>query len=267
MVYPCVYKPAVKDVGQTFYRVHNMMKAIECEDPQSLEEALHREVDAGFELVVQEKILFDSALEEIPFYVYADEHHEIRLATSAIKEEIRPFPFGTATVLRLDWNPELLFHAKAIVRALKWRGLLMIEFIKDRKDGQWKVVEVNVRPWLFNDFFRQSGFDYLGYLVDDLRGELHRRPKLHRPQSTGWAREHAHTDLLQELHGLREENGELSGEHLIASRLAKVAGRLTFAFDDPSDPKPGDVRARQIQEEAGASRPFWRLGEGHLRSG
>ena len=249
MLYPCVYKPAVKDYGQTFYRTHNMLKAIECADAQSLEAALYEEVDAGFELVVQEKILFDSAYEEIPFYLYADENHEIRLASTAIKDSIRPFPFGTATVLRLDWEAELLPHAQRVVKALKWRGLLMIEFIRDKKDGQWKVVEINVRPWLFNDFFRQSGFDYLGYLVDDLRGTLGRRPPLVCPESTEWAREHVHVDLLAELAGLREEQGHLPlDEDLLRHCLASVGGKVSFAYDDPKDRGPGHKRMQQIRE-------------------
>ena len=247
MVFPCVYKPAVKDYGQTFYRTHSMSKAIECADPKELEQALYREVDAGFELVVQEKILFDSPYEEIPFYLYADEHHEIRLASTAIKDSIRPFPFGTATVLRLDWEAELLPHAQRVVKALKWRGLLMIEFIRDRKDGQWKVVEINVRPWLFNDFFRQSGFDYLGYLVEDLRGELSRKPQLVAPLSTAWARQHVHIDLLAELEAAcTESNGWAGDIPTLEARLGSVGSRVSFTHDDPRDPEPGLQRNRQI---------------------
>jgi predicted ATP-grasp superfamily ATP-dependent carboligase len=249
MVYPCVYKPAVKDYGQTFYRTHNMLKAIECPDAETLEAALYKEVDAGFELVVQEKILFDSAYDEIPFYLYADEHHQIRLATTAIKDSIRPFPFGTATVLRLDWEAELLPHAQKVVKALKWRGLLMIEFIRDKKDRRWKVVEINVRPWLFNDFFRQSGFDYLGYLVDDIRGELDKRPTFVCPESTEWARQHVHIDLLAELAGLREELGSAPADDELLSRcLAAVEGRVSFAYNDPRDRGPGRKRLKQVKE-------------------
>ena len=249
MVYPCVYKPAVKDYGQTFYRTHNMLKAIECSDAETLEAALYQEVDAGFELVVQEKILFDSAYDEIPFYLYADEDHQIRLATTAIKDSIRPFPFGTATVLRLDWEAELLPHAQKVVEALKWRGLLMIEFIRDKKDRRWKVVEINVRPWLFNDFFRQSGFDYLGYLVDDMRGELGSRPPFVCPESTEWARQHVHIDLLAELAGLREELGSIPADDELLSRcLASVKGCVSFAYNDPRDRGPGRRRLEQVKE-------------------
>jgi hypothetical protein len=49
-----------------------------------------------------------------------------------------------------------------------------------------------------NDFFRQSGFDYVGYLVDDLGANLHRRPQFLCPESTTWARKHVHIDLLAE---------------------------------------------------------------------
>ena len=40
MVYPAIYKPAVKDYGQTFYRTHHGNKAIQCDSAQERKERL-----------------------------------------------------------------------------------------------------------------------------------------------------------------------------------------------------------------------------------
>jgi hypothetical protein len=67
--------------------------------------ALKRELNDGFDIIVQEKVVFDTVYDEIPFYLYADANGKIRMAANGIKELIDPFPFGTAIVLRFAWLP------------------------------------------------------------------------------------------------------------------------------------------------------------------
>ena len=110
--------------------------------------------------------------DEVPFYLYADARGEILMASNGIKEVIEPFPFGTAILLRLAWYPELLEAAKTVVNALSYRGILMIEFVRDQRDGNWKVIEVNPRHWLFNGFYAQQGLSYTATLAKDIRGEV-----------------------------------------------------------------------------------------------
>jgi predicted ATP-grasp superfamily ATP-dependent carboligase len=75
MVFPCVYKPLKKDYGQSFYRAHGGSKAVTCESPEALRAGLRVEMERGFELVVQERVFFDSVYDEIPCYVYVDAEH------------------------------------------------------------------------------------------------------------------------------------------------------------------------------------------------
>ena len=193
--FPCVYKPVEKDYGQSFYAAHQGIKAIECQDADELRERLEQEIERGFELVVQEKVSFDSVEEEIPFYLYADADHQIRMAATGIKEKIQPFPYGTATVLRLSWHEELLPLAREIVQALRWRGILMIEFIRDRNDDVWKVIEVNARPWLCIDFYRRSGLNFVEYLYDDWQGRSGDWPELVIPTARTLERSPVHLNL------------------------------------------------------------------------
>lgn len=172
MEFPVIIKPAVKDYGQTFYQQRNGSKAVVANSAEQLRQLLEEMLDQGHHLVVQEKIEFGGPQDEIPFYAYFDQAQRLRIGATGSKDVINPAPFGTANVLQLTWRPELLELAKRVGQAIQWRGTLMIEFIRDQKDGRWKVIEVNVRPWLFNDFYRLYGLPFVPYAVLDYAGLL-----------------------------------------------------------------------------------------------
>lgn len=249
--FPCVYKPVEKDYGQSFYAAHGGSKAIECNDPGELRERLEQEIENGFELVVQEKIKFGSVEEEIPFYLYADENHEIRMAATGVKEMIQPFPFGTATVLRLSWHDELLELAQKVVRALSWRGILMIEFIRDWNDGQWKVIEVNARPWLCIDFYRRVGLNFVERLYQDWRGETQDWPKLQTPSPELLRESPVHVSLPRAISPHLDGLGRPARIEDVSSWLAAVRGIRSLTFLDPADQEPGLEELKLLARQYG----------------
>lgn len=244
MRFPCIYKPTTKDYGQSFYRAHQGKKAVQCDNASALREALRSELAQSFELVVQEHIPFEDAMDEIPFYLYADESFQIRMASIAIKEHIDPPRYGTATVLRLGWMPELLEYAQAVVTALRWRGILMIEFIRDQRDGKWKVIEVNGRPWLFVDFFRRAGLPYLQLLMEDLRGQSSSWSALRVPPPDSFTKAPVHVDLpyacRMAFGGAPPSPGDLG------QWLANIPGRLSSPYLAPDDEGPGRAQIKDL---------------------
>jgi predicted ATP-grasp superfamily ATP-dependent carboligase len=209
VTYPAIYKPSTKDYGQSFYRSHNGSKAVECATPQKLLEALDNELKANFELVVQEKILFDNLEDEVPFYLYADKNHKIRMAATGKKNYVYPHPFGTALSLQLSWEPDLLDLANKVVKKINWTGILMIEFIRDKKDGRFKVVELNTRPWLFNGFYQLLGFNFVNLLMQDFNDQLkYPSDQLVFPDDRLLCRNPVHIDLIGILRALNIENIE-----------------------------------------------------------
>ncbi len=247
MVYPAIYKPTVKDYGQTFYRAHNGNKAIECKDQNQLRSCLKAELDNGFDLVVQEKLIFDSVYDEIPFYLYADRNHNITMAGNGIKEVIEPFPFGTAIVLRFAWLQELLELAQSVVSALGYRGILMIEFVKDKKGGGWKVVEINPRHWLFNGFYQRLGLNYTEQLIQDDLGKDSAGKMVVASEETIKA-DYAHVDLMALAEVWKRDEPDLSMEQYL-SRLDAIDGSLSSAFIDLDDPEPGIQRTTKMLEQ------------------
>ncbi len=232
--YPCVFKPAQKDFSQSFYSKHKGLKAVEADNSLNLATALESEMLDGTEVIVQEKILFNGPEDEIPFYIYADKNHNIQMAVSAVKERIDPYPFGTATVLRLNYIEELLKPAQQIVKTMKWRGLLMIEFIKDQKDNQWKVIELNGRPWLLIDFFRRSGFPFLKMLYQDYYYGLNESDQLLHPRwETNDSPVHFELSSLNSVFNFRNIDD-------IKKLIDQYPGRKSFYYLDPNDLEPAE---------------------------
>ena len=74
--------------------------------------------------------------------------------------KLRQFPagFGTAAALLLEEAPEELWdYTRSLLKALKLDGIFEIEFKLDRKDGVWKVFEINPRTALWFGAARTAG--------------------------------------------------------------------------------------------------------------
>lgn len=59
-----------------------------------------------------------------------------------------PYPFGGNTVKGVtEREPELLCDVFKVFAALEYSGIGHIEFIRDSRDGRFKFLEINPRPW------------------------------------------------------------------------------------------------------------------------
>ncbi|QQR88955.1 MAG: hypothetical protein IPJ88_12085 [Myxococcales bacterium] len=198
---------------------------------------------------MQEAVVFESAAEEIPMYVYADENAKLRMAAAAIKEEIDPPPFGTATVLRLHSPRILIQQAQAVASALNWHGILMIEFIRDQKDGQWKVIEINGRPWLFFDFFRRAGLDFAHLLVKDLNGGLPEPDAIQTPRSFSLEPGYVHVDLGYAMK--RAFDGNPADIETLRTWLQTITGSLSKNFYEGQDEGPAQLEWEELGKRWG----------------
>lgn len=77
-------------------------------------------------------------------------------------------------------NPQLHYAAQQILSALNFRGALEIPFLMDEK-GNWKLLEMNPRPWLQVGLAEKAGYPvtlatYLDMLNETLKVEPHPTP-------------------------------------------------------------------------------------------
>lgn len=164
-----IIKPNVKDYSQTFYS-NNKSKALLIKNFENYKEIINKNKKILKDLIIQEYYVVKNLKYEIPIYIYADKNHNVVFSVCGLKHLIHPNKYGSAAILGVCENKKLENLSRKIVKNLKWRGPLMIEFIYNRKKKQWGVIEINGRPWLMIDFFRRLGFSFIKILINDILG-------------------------------------------------------------------------------------------------
>lgn len=252
---PVIIKPIRKDYSQSFYQKHGGLKALRVDTREEIARVFAAcEKDAS--LLIQEYIPFEGKYAEIPFYLYADSESNVRVAATGIKEHLQPAPFGTATVLRLSYHPQLLSLAQDVAKCLQWRGPLMIEFIQDRRNGNWKVIEINTRPWLFHRFYSRHGLDFVGTFLRDVSGKLSPGSGLTTPPpelvgETGIDGPiHVDTQRVLQDDFLQPHEG-LNRIHALKDWLRQFSDDFTDPFFEPDDPAPAISRSDEIAASLG----------------
>ena len=96
-----------------------------------------------------------------------------------------PRDFGTGSAAVACQDPELERLGTALLQACGYEGLAYVEFKKDRRDGRYKLMEINARVWNFVDLAMHGGADlpYVLYLFA-LQRPL---PECRAEGSTFWA--------------------------------------------------------------------------------
>lgn len=75
-----------------------------------------------------------------------------------------PSTGGVSCVVEADeLDGELLERTAALLTALRWSGVAMVEYIRDRATGRCRLLEVNGRYWGCLALAIQSGHDYPAY--------------------------------------------------------------------------------------------------------
>lgn len=165
-----VIKPNQKDYSQSFYKKNKRFKAVLIKNENDYQNFNKIKFDTK-NLIIQKYIQIKKKEDELPVYVYVSKKGEIISSIGAVKEVVEPKNFGTAIALSLRDDSILKKKVKKIVKKLNWRGPIMMEFIYDKEDNEWKIVEFNGRPWLMIDFFRKVNFNFLNLLEKDLNNQ------------------------------------------------------------------------------------------------
>jgi predicted ATP-grasp superfamily ATP-dependent carboligase len=92
------------------------------------------------------------------------------------RRRLRMFPpdFGNSTLMRsvpvaeVGDTPATL---RALFAAIGYRGIFSAEFKRDARDGRFKVLEINARPWWYVGFAASCGVDVCAMAVLDALGQ------------------------------------------------------------------------------------------------
>ncbi len=137
--YPCLVKPRESHL----YAPRFGEKVTVVRSPAELRAACAAAADAGLEVVLQELIEGPDHI-SVNYNAYRGDG-ELLAECTARKVRLSPPRFGTPRVVRSEHVPEVVAPGRAILEGLGLDGPSCTEFKLDRRDGTYKLLEVNGR--------------------------------------------------------------------------------------------------------------------------
>lgn len=146
--FPLLIKPSVN----ISFTKHFGEKALAFESVFDLEkiDAKLRTFDYSSEPIIIQDFISGNAETLYTITSYANKQNIIK--GYSIGHKIRQFPPETGTIIsgKVTHVPEILTHAQKFISATKFHGISNIEFKKDARDGEYKLMEINPRTGVWN---------------------------------------------------------------------------------------------------------------------
>ncbi len=223
--FPAIIKPSVKE---PFYSL-TKKKAVRINNRREMVQEFNiaKAICPQVELMIQELIPgAPNNLFSIGSFFRGGE-----MAGKVVAQRLRqhPMDFGHATTYAVTVDiPELEAIARKFLRAMGYYGLSEIEFMRDERDGKFKLIEMNARPWGWHTLAINAGVDlpYLLYL--DATG--------HQVRANGFARGVKWCHLVTDIPTVISEIGK--GRLKIGDYLRSIKGIKQDAVFSASDPWP-----------------------------
>ncbi|KAB2460519.1 carbamoyl-phosphate synthase [Bacillus sp. CH126_4D] len=221
LTFPCILKPVM---GHEFRKKVNQ-KAILVQDADQLRSQYQLFQQHG-KLLIQEIIPGDNQC----FYKVAtfyDDNMELLALFSLQKNHQFPAEFGTGAHIVSKQVPELVEMCLPFFQELKLKGIGMIEFKKDPRDGVYKFIEINPRFWLTHSLTRRAGIDfvYMYYLYVTNQEVI---PQLQQNDGVKWI--YLVRYYLTFRH--KKQKGEMTWKEFYKGLKGQKEFAL-FAWDDP----------------------------------
>jgi predicted ATP-grasp superfamily ATP-dependent carboligase len=139
-----------------------------------------------------------------------------------------PVEFGfTSTLVETVSSPGITKLARRLLSSTGFEGFVEVEFKFDARDGKYKVLDVNPRPWSWFGLCEAAGLDFPGLL----RGSAAGSPPVCADPGFAWI--HVARDLLA------SSQLVLGGRLSVAAYLRSISQKFSFAAFALDDPMPG----------------------------
>lgn len=115
----------------------------------------------------QELIPFDGTNKTISFTAFCS-NGEIKTFWMGEKLREHPIQFGTATFTKSVFEQDCLIHSQKLLKALNYTGVCEVEYLKDPRDGEYKLIEINARTWLWVGHAIACGVNFPLYIYNFL---------------------------------------------------------------------------------------------------
>ena len=235
----------VKPIESEEYARRFGRKAVVARDVEEATSAWREATAAGFGLVLQEYIP-DSHERVFSLLTYVGRDGTPLASVVGRKARQGPPRLGSSTVFEVSFEPRVLELGLQLLRSAGYRGLAHVEFAHDARDGEWKLLEVNVRLPVWAGIAMTPAFDLARAAYDDLAGES--------VEPLGVLR-----DGLTWIYGAKDavaaaslgRRRELRVRELVRPYARRAKVRAVLARDDP---RPAVGLARWLGTRAAAKR-------------
>lgn len=222
--FPVVLKPAMKEGVNALTRAKMWVAKDEGELLARLDEALKLAGEGG--LIVQELIPDDGA-NQFSYCAFAIEG-EPRVVMAARRTRQRPRKAGTGTFVETLPPQSFEGEAASFLRLLRYTGLVEIEYMRDPRDGTFKLIDANPRIWTWHALGLPAGVNFAEAVwrhANRLDVPLQRAKEGHN-----WI--YASRDITVAIREIAE--GKLS----LAGYLKQLTSASAYAAFDIKDPLP-----------------------------
>jgi predicted ATP-grasp superfamily ATP-dependent carboligase len=244
--FPVIVKPAISVRLQYVLR----LKALPA---RSLSE-LHRQYDRAASILHPDEIMVQEIIpgggsQQYSVATYCRDGEPI-VGMTARRIRQYPIDYGLgSSFVRAVEVPELFEPAAKLLRFMRVTGMAEVEFKQDPRDGRFKLLDINVRPWGWHTLGGVCGLDFPYIQYRDLI-EQQAPASLSPRYGRQWVR--LLTDLPAGFQEMRA--GTLSP----FAYLRSLIGRNTGSVFDWRDPLPafgdlGSALARSLQSSHGAA--------------
>ena len=142
--YPCIIKPAVM---HDFYR-HFKTKVFICNHYNELVKNYRkaRSFIPADEIIVQEIIPGDSSNQYSACFLFNGQEAIVQMVARRLRQH--PVDFGNATTYaETVQENSIIERGTKFLRAINFKGICEVEFKRDPRDGDYKLLEINARTW------------------------------------------------------------------------------------------------------------------------
>ncbi len=162
----------LKPTDSQSFHAHFGAKGLRVGSAAEARRRLDEVVAANMSVVLQEYIP-GSFAEHYFIDGYVDSRGTVKALFARRRLRIYPPDFGNSTAMvsvPLDDVAGAVASLRRVLTEVQYRGIFSGEFKRDPRDGLFKLLEINARPWWFVDFAVRSGVDVCRMAYDDARG-------------------------------------------------------------------------------------------------
>jgi D-aspartate ligase len=149
------------------------VKAFRVEGIAAARERLAMCIDAGFQMMLQEYVPGPPSNH---YFIdgFVDRAGTVRALFARQRLRMNPPDFGNSTLMAsvpLDASHDGVRTLKTLFADIDYRGIFSAEFKRDDRDGSFKLIEVNARPWWYVEFAARCGVNVCELAVRDALGK------------------------------------------------------------------------------------------------